>query len=116
MHIIFGKHPELDEKYTVLELDTIRIGTVGPDRTAFCVVENIPLEEMPVVETLRELHTELMERYRNQNWNRCEALIGQLKGKWGGEMDSFYVELAVRIAKLKTETLDPNWSGIIEKM
>jgi len=116
MHIIFGKHPELEEKYTVLELDTIRIGTEGPERTAYCVVENIPLEEMPVVETLRELHEELMQQYRSQNWNRCEIIIGQLKGKWGGEMDSFYVELAVRIANLKSQTLDDAWTGVIEKL
>jgi hypothetical protein len=115
MHIIFGKHSELEEKYTVLELDTIRIGADGPERTAYCVVENIPLEEMPVVETLQTLHKELIEQYRNQNWNRCEIIIGQLKGKWGGEMDSFYIELAVRISKLKTQTLDNTWSGVIEK-
>lgn len=115
MHIIFGKLAELEEKYTLLELDTIRIGVDGPVRTAYCVVENIPLEEMPAVDTLTELHESLMQDYRNQNWNKCEAGIGQLKGKWGGELDSFYVELAARIANLKTQTLNDTWSGIIEK-
>lgn len=115
MHIIFGKLPELEKKYTVLELDTIRIGADSTERTAYCVIENIPLEEMPAVDTLNELHSELIQQYKDQNWNRCESIIGQLKGKWGGEMDSFYVELAVRIANLKTQTLDPDWDGIIEK-
>ena len=115
MHIIFGKPAELEEKYTLLELDTIRIGSLGSEHTAYCVIENIPLEEMPVVDTLKELHTELLQQYRDQNWNRCQAIIGQLKGKWGGEMDSFYVELAVRITNLKTKTLDSSWDGIIEK-
>jgi hypothetical protein len=115
MHIIFGKHPELEEKYTLLELDTIRIGQSGTEQTAYCLVENIPLEEIPAVETLEELHESLMKDYRRQNWNKCEATIGQLKGKWGGELDSFYIELAARIANLKTQSLDDTWTGIIEK-
>jgi hypothetical protein len=115
MHIIFDKHPELEEKYTVLELDTIRVGNQGPERTAYCVVENIPVEEIPAVDTLKDLHNSLMTKYRVQNWSQCENIIGQLKGKWGGEMDSFYIELASRIAKLKTQTLDDTWNGIIEK-
>ena len=115
MHIIFDNHPELEKKYTVLELDTIKIGADGPERTAFCVVENIPLEEMPAVDTLKDLHNSLMIEYRARNWNRCEAIIGQLKGKWGGEMDSFYIELASRVGRLKTESLDADWTGIIVK-
>ena len=115
MNIIFGKMPELDEKYTVLELDTIRIGPQGLEHTAYCVVENIPLEEMPAVETLKNLHKSLMQEYRAQNWKQCEAIIGQLKGKWSGEMDSFYIELAGRIAGLKNQTLDSSWNGVIEK-
>ena len=115
MHIIFGKPPELEKKYTVLELDTIKIGVDGPEHTAYCVVENVPLEEMPAVDTLRDLHNSLMTEYRAQNWTKCEMIIGQLKGKWGGEMDSFYVELAGRVGRLKTETLDANWTGVIEK-
>jgi hypothetical protein len=115
MNIIFGKPTELEEKYTVLELDTIRIGSGGPERTAYCVIENIPLEEMPAVESLKDLHGSLMQEYRNRAWNRCETIIGQLTGKWGGEMDSFYIELANRVARLKTQTLDDTWNGVIEK-
>jgi len=115
MHIIFGKLPELEEKYTVLELDTIRIGPEGPKRTAYCVIENIPLEEMPAVNTLRDLHAGLMLAYQNQDWAQCETIIGQLKGKWGGEMDSFYIELASRIGVLKTQILGADWTGVIEK-
>jgi len=115
MHIIFGKSPELEEKYTVLELDTIKIGVDGPKRTAYCVIENIPLEEMPAVSMLKDLHGELMQQYRDRDWARCETIIGQLKGKWGGEMDSFYIELVGRIAGLKNQILDSTWTGVIEK-
>jgi hypothetical protein len=116
MHIIFGNSQELNEKYTVLELDTIRIIAGGPVHTAYCVLENIPIEELPAVETLTTLHTTLMENYRTQKWADCDRIIAQLMGKWGGEVDSFYIELNNRIADLKTQTLDSNWSGIIEKL
>lgn len=115
MHIIFGKLPELEEKYTVLELDTISIGNTGTEYTAYCVIENIPLEEMPAVDTLKNLHAELMQQYRARKWARCEAIIGQLTGKWGREMDSFYIELATRITGLKMQILDNTWTGVIKK-
>ena len=116
MHIIFGNDQGLDERYTVLELDTFKFGSIQQERTAYCVVENIPLEEMPAVDMLKVLHNELITQYRARDWARCEAIIGQLKGKWGGEMDSFYTELALRIATLKTQTLDNTWTGVIEKL
>lgn len=115
MHIIFGNDQDLNEKYTVLELDTFRIGPGGPERTAYCIVENIPIEEMPALETFKDLHSQLLSEYRNQNWNDCERIIAQLMGKWGGDLDSFYVELTSRIQSLKTQVLDNNWNGIIEK-
>ena len=115
MHIIFAKSSELEEKYTVLELDTFKIDSGESRHTAYCVIENIPLEEMPILKVLKDLHGSLMLEYQNKNWHKCESIIGQLKGKWGGEMDSFYIELASRVAKLKTQTLDINWTAVIEK-
>ena len=115
MHIIFGNDQGLDEKYTVLELDTIQIGKDGPERTAYCIVENIPIEELPALETFKELHATLLKEYRNQKWNDCDRIIAQLMGKWGKELDSFYIELSSRIAGLRTQTLDDSWTGVIEK-
>lgn len=115
MHIIFGNNHGLDKKYTVLELDTIQIGVGGPEQVAYCVVENIPIEELPALDTFKELHSNLLKEYRNQQWNDCDRIIAQLMGKWGGELDSFYVELSSRISNLKTQTLDENWNGVIEK-
>jgi len=115
MNIIFGNDPGLDSKHIVLELDTIRIGVKGPEQTAYCVVENIPLQEMSIVESLKESHHNLMVEYRSQNWTECERIIAQLTGMWGGELDTFYEELAKRISLLKTKNLDESWTGIIEK-
>ena len=115
MNIIFGNNPGLDSKHIVLELDTIRVGATGPERTAYCVIENVPLQEMPMVESLKKSHQTLMTEYRSKNWSECERIIEQLIGMWGGEVDTFYEVLTSRINLLKTQTLDESWTGIIEK-
>ena len=115
MNIIFGNDPGLDSKHIVLELDTIRIGVKGLEQTAYCVVENIPFEEMPAVQTFKELHATLMTEYRNRRWGECDKIIAQLIGKWGGELDTFYAELRSRIDLLKTTALDDLWNGIIDR-
>ena len=115
MNIIFGNTHNLDSKHIVLELDTIRIGINGPEQTAYCVVENIPFQEMPIVESLKESHQTLINEYRAQNWSKCERIIEQLTGMWGGEVDTFYEELSKRISLLKTQTLDESWTGVIIK-
>ena len=70
---------------------------------------------MPIVESLKASHHDLMVEYRSQNWTACERIIAQLTGMWGGELDTFYEELSKRISLLKTKNLDESWTGIIEK-
>ena len=115
MHIIFDNDQGLDEKYTVLELDTFRFSNLQAERTAYCIIENIPFEEMPAVQTFKELHATLMTEYRNRRWGECDKIIAQLIGKWGGELDTFYAELRSRIDLLKNMTLDDLWNGVIDR-
>lgn len=117
MNIIFGKEQAdaVKDKYPVLELDLIQIGESGPVVTAYCAVENIPLEEIVNIVDTRAQHDTLIESYRNQQWDKALQLIDQLTGCWGGELDTFYQELENRIEKLKTQKLNDNWSPIITK-
>jgi hypothetical protein len=115
MNIIFKTNAtNIDEKYTVLDLDTFSLPD-GSLHTACCVVENIPVAEFPIITRLKELHVNLISNYGKRNWNYCEQAIEQLMGKWGGEVDSFYQELNARIQKLKTQNLDDSWSPVIPK-
>ena len=117
MNIIFGENINaIEDKYTVLELDTFQIGADGPINTAYCVIELIPLAEMTSTASLLDLHQNLMANYKKRDWNYCEQAIEHLKGKWGGELDTFYTELENRIAKLKTLELTDEWSPIIQKV
>jgi len=117
MNIIFGlKSVEIfEERYTVLELDTFLLQPTNEVVTAYCLVETIPIQEMPAVVSLKELHSNLMAEYRKRNWRYCEDAIAHLTGKWRGELDSFYGELHQRITKLKQTDLSEEWTGQIEK-
>jgi hypothetical protein len=115
MNIIFKTNtPNIDEKYTILDLDTFSLPD-GSLHTACCVVENIPVAELPITKQLTELHTNLIHNYSQRNWNYCEQAIEQLVGKWGGDLDSFYQELLTRIKQLKTQDLDNTWTPVIAK-
>jgi hypothetical protein len=118
MNIIFGTEmaQQAQERYTVLELDTLNLMQTDESVTAYCLVETIPIEEMPAVESLKELHQNLMVEYRKRNWRYCEDAIAHLTGKWRGELDSFYGELHQRITNLKQTDLPEDWTGQLEKI
>ena len=117
MNIIFGLESvtPFEERYTVLELDTFVLHPTNEVMTAFCLVETIPIQEMPAVDSLKELHSNLMAEYRKRNWHYCEDAIAHLTGKWGGELNSFYTELYKRIQDLKQSDLPESWTGRVDK-
>lgn len=119
MHIIFGKENieslGLDNKFTVLELDTFRLPPNGDLSTAYCVVENIPINDLPKVESMRNLHANLLLNYRKKDWNYCSQALDYLVGFWGHELDTFYQTLRDRIADYVNNDPGEHWDGIIDK-
>ena len=114
MHIIFGNSIELiPDSFTVLELDTF-LTEQGPV-TAHCVIEKVPLEEFPLLDANKKLHSDLMRYYREQQWDYCDQVISQLQGRWATELDSFYHELGQRIKHYKDNPPGENWNGYIDK-
>jgi len=117
MHIIFGKEQadELLNKYTVLELDTFQFGGNGPLITAYCTVETIPLEELIQLDQIKKQHSDLIINYGLRNWSDCLSAIEQLKGKWRGELDTFYKDLESRIQGFVISQPPADWTPIIIK-
>lgn len=117
MNIILGREnvEQAQEKYTVLELDTLIINGAADPVTAYCLIEQVPIDQIASMDQFRDLHNNLMVNYRKRNWKYCEDAIEHLRGKWGGELDTFYVELNNRIQDLKAKTLDESWTGSIVK-
>lgn len=116
MNIILGQsHADLiKDKHLILELDTITMGNSTPI-TAYCVVENLPLEEIALIDNLTNLHRELIKNYRGRNWDFCDQAIEKLLGAWGNQMDTFYTDLLTRVKTFKENEPDESWTGIIAK-
>ena len=117
MKVIFGKQvaESLGDRMTILELDTFFQPGLVDAITVYAVLENtsVPFQEIPVIEKQQELHNTMMLEYRQRNWKYCEQALEHLVGKWGGELDSFYDDLAARITKLKETKLPNDWTGIV---
>ena len=115
MNIIFGDNvaDQAREKYTVLELDTFVFEQKSITATAYAIIERVPLMEMVNIESFKTLHANLMTEYRKRNWKYCEDAIEHLRGKWNGDLDTFYTELYDRVQTLKDQILLEDWTGTI---
>lgn len=112
MYIIFGNGAkDLSDRFTVLELDTFATAQ-GPE-TAWCVVENIPLADFGTLDDYRKVHSDLMQAYRQRNWEYCRSAIGGLRGRWNGELDSFYDNLEVRVKQFELNPPADDWDGVM---
>lgn len=117
MNLIFGKEnlATVDEKYTVLELDTVRIMPLAHETTVYCLVDNVPIQNLSRLENMKELHNNLIKHYRNKQWDYCQQALGHLFGFWGPEMDTFYDSIKQRIDDYIEHDPGTDWDGIIEK-
>lgn len=96
MYIIVGTEAaeKLKENYTVLELETHEKD--GKEITAYCVVDQVPIVELPTLEQYKNLHAEFIKEYRKGNRKFCEDAVEHLMGKFNGELDSSYQVLMRR--------------------
>lgn len=97
MYIVLGEQvaQSLRENFTVLELETFKVK--DEDLTAFCVVDQVPVTELPQLESLKNLHQTFVDEYNKKNYNFCLDAATHLMGKFNGELDSFYQEIINKI-------------------
>lgn len=116
MHIILGDQitQELAAKYIVLELDTFLISGRAQAIPAFCLVENVPIEELPQADQFQDLHGKMIKNYREGNWKFCEDALEHLMGRWNGELDTFYQELQQRLVSLTEQDRAADWDPAIK--
>jgi hypothetical protein len=112
MNIIIGldEADKMKDKYTVLPLETMKFKSNPelPPVTAYCLIESIPITEMNKVDEQMDLHTKFYENYQRGDFTFCTNALEHLKGKWGGELDSYYDIMEDRISKYKdAEDFDP---------
>jgi hypothetical protein len=116
MNIIFGDAAkQVADTHTVLELDTFKLMPSEQLVTSYCVIDNLPLAEFTRLEANKNIHQQLIEQYRQQNWDFCRSALHSLTGCWNGEMDTFYQHLSERIDKYTTTPPGSDWTGVVIK-
>lgn len=117
MHIILGDQitEDLAGRYIMLELDSFQVTGRDHAVSAYCLVENVPIDELPQAHHFQDLHTQMIKNYRLGNWKFCEDALEHLQGRWNGEVDSFYQTLLARIMDQKADpaTAD-HWDPVIK--
>jgi hypothetical protein len=112
MHIIFGEQKHyVPSSYTLLELDTFRLANTDMTRTAYCLIETVPLTEFALLEHLTQCHRDMMDAYRDQNWHYVISAAQGLTGRFNGELDSFYSDIAERASFYQQNPPGPGWDG-----
>lgn len=100
MQLIFGRNnaEQLQDRYTVLELETMMIDDKPLE--VFCVIpaERIALGEISTIEHSTKLHNDFVTALKDKNYRLCNDLYVHVLGKFGGELDSFYEEIIKRIS------------------
>jgi hypothetical protein len=113
MYIVFEDQIEsLKQRYVVLELDTFLIPETNQRRTAYCVLESFPLDELTNLESHVKVHQDILQNYRIQNWTYCEHAIEGMRGKWAGVLDSFYDDLLSRVKQYQEQPPAADWDGV----
>lgn len=105
MDIIFGREnaEKLREKYTVLDLETVE--KEGHSIEVFCLIpaDKISLGDLPELEQWVKLHNDFLQGYHTKQYDFCRQCITYLKGKFSGEVDTFYEEILRRIDLAEAE-------------
>ena len=118
MNIIIGTDAanEAREKYTVLPLQDIKFASHPdmPPVTAYCLIEDVPLDEIPKLQEQIDLHTKFYENLQKPDFNYCEQALEHLKGKWRGEVDTYYEVMEKSINENK-DVEDLKWDPILYK-
>lgn len=101
MYIISEDSAEfVSTKHLLLELDTLKDPDTNIEKRFYCVINEIPFIDLPVIEHHILAHAKLILEYRKQNWKYCIDACRGLKGKWNGTLDSFYDCLEARVTDI----------------
>jgi len=127
MHVIFGKEKDqleesdvdietLKTQYSIVPLDRVRYSDQGEVIQSWCLLSGdntSTMEEAPHLPRLIELHENMMQNYYRREWKFCEDAAENLKGRFGGELDSFYQHFLNRVRNYIDNEPDANWDGVI---
>jgi len=113
MHIIFNNDliSEINEKYILLELDTVLYNGLDHPLKMFAVIDDVEIPENTDISSLLEQHTALLVEYKNSKWDNAILNANALRGSWNGYVDQFYESVVNTATKYKEN--NKIWDGIV---
>ena len=114
MMVVMGPQTsQLRDRYILLELDTVSDGQC--EHTAWCVIDDVPSDQLQQVPDWLNWHDQLMINYRARNWLYCAELLARLKGSWNSQVDSFYDTMWQRVQDLINCPPGSDWTSLVFK-
>jgi len=102
----------LEDTAFSLPLDCIAVKGKKEGVDIFTAFHNPPENQRAQWAADKERHIEMIEYYRNQQWNKALKAVENLKGKFDGQMDHYYELWAERIHEMASAGLSADWDGV----
>jgi adenylate cyclase len=103
------------QKFATMEIDLIQVKGKKQPEAVFAVLGRAEVEQDPRCPELRELNSQMLARFRKQEWDETLALIDRCRSI-ASEFDAaglydMYVE---RIETYRADPPGPDWNGVYE--
>jgi adenylate cyclase len=100
------------DEFATLELDLIKVKGKKDAVDIHCLLGGPERRQSPEFTALREKHREFLAAYRDQDWDKAEALMTEVGVAANGDLDNFHEIFRERIADFRENPRDPDWDGV----
>ena len=102
-------------RFAVMEIDLILVKGKKQPEAVFTVLGRADVEHDPRCVELRDLNTQMLARFRQQDWDGALSLIQRCRKCANGfDVAGFYDMYEERIAAYRAEPPGPDWDGVYE--
>jgi len=103
------------EKFAVMEIDLIMVKGKRQPEAVFTVLGRSEVEADPRCKELRDTNTQMLRRFRTQQWDDAKELIARCRKFANGfELSGLYDMYEERIELYRAEPPGPDWDGVYE--
>ena len=102
-------------KFAVMEIDLIMVKGKKQPEAVFTILGRSEVETDPRCKDLRESNTQMLRRFRAQEWDDAKELIGRCRKFANGfDLSGLYDMYEERIELYRADPPGPDWDGVYE--
>ena len=103
---------QVDGRFATLELDLIAVKGKEEAVQIFALLGDASYAASHEFNALREVHDQMINTYRAQDWGRAETLLQQCRACTNGKLDELYMLYEQRIAEYRADPPGSEWDGV----